>query len=162
MRKVVLVLLGLGVVCGEAMALMAAATFKTADGQKIQVTIDKKVVNSVPKQFVKVEGKGGVHQVKIKVFNGPELFVASEQLSIRAGYRSEFTVFINDSKTLEVRQTRATKIYHYQYKNPDKFYNRRNYALLKERKPLKKHTPHDDFDMLMPGKVGVRERELLA
>lgn len=162
MRIVVLVLLGLGVVCGEAMALMAAATFKTADGQKIQVTIDKKVVNSVPRPFVRIEGKGGVHQVKIKVFNGPELFVTSEQLSIRAGYRSEFTVFINDSKTLEVRKTRATKIYHYQYKNPDKFYNRRNYALLKDRKPLKKHADRDNFNKLMLGKEGVLEKELLA
>lgn len=159
MKKLVLLVFVLGFISKDTMALVASATFKTSDGQKIQVTIDRKVVNSVPKSVVKVEGKGGVHQVKIKVFNGPEFFVTNEQLKIVAGYKNEFTIFVNEANALEVRKTRATRIYHYQYKSPDKFYNRRNYALLKSRKPKSNsQADQDDFNHIMLAKEGIRER----
>lgn len=159
MKKLVLLVFVLGIISEDTMALVASATFKTAHGQKIQITIDKKVVNSIPKSVVKVEGKGGVHQVKIKVFNGPEFFVTNEQLKIVAGYRNEFTVYLNSANALEVRKTSSTKIYHYQYKTPDKFYNRRNFALLKTRKPKSNsQTDRDNFNNIMLAKEGIRER----
>lgn len=162
MKKALLAILGLVSFIGQSEAMMASATFKTAEGQKIQVTIDKKVINTVPRSLVKVESKPGIHQVKIKVFNGPELFVTNEQLKIMGGYRSEFTVYINGSNTLEIKKTGSVKMYHYQYRNPDKFYNRRNYALLKDRKPVqKKHRSTNDITGPSFAKEGVRQKALV-
>lgn len=134
MKKTSLLIVGLLLIIGDAMAEMAAATFKAAaEGQKIQVIIDKKIINREPKSVVKIKGAGGVHQVKIKVFKGPKLFTTKEQLRIRAGYKNEFTVFVNPDRSLKVKRTRSTRIYNSQYKRPDKFYNRRYYAKIRSR-----------------------------
>ncbi|MBL6446112.1 hypothetical protein JMN32_07325 [Fulvivirga sp. 29W222] len=134
MKKKSLLIVGLLLIIGDAMAEMAAATFKAAEeGQKIQVIIDKKVINSQPKSVVKIKGAGGVHQVKIKVFKGPKQFTTKEQLRIKAGYKNEFTIFLNADRSLKVKRTRSTRMYNFQYKRPDKFYNRRFYAKIKTR-----------------------------
>lgn len=134
MKKKSLLMVGLLLIIGDAMAEMAAATFMAAaEGHKIQVIIDKKVINTEPKRVVKIKGAGGVHQVKIKVFKGPKLFTTKEQLRIRAGYKNEFTVFVKPDRSLEVKRTRSTRIYNSQYKRPDRFYNRRFYAGIRTR-----------------------------
>lgn len=164
MKKRSLLMIGLLLIIGDAMAEMAAATFRAADeGQKIQVIIDKKIINSEPKNVVKIKGAGGVHQVKIRVFNGPKQFSTKEQLRIRVGYKNEFIVFLNPDRSLEVKRTRATKLYNSQYKRPDRFYNRRFYAHIKsqQKKTGRTRDPQLDYQNHYLAQKAIIDKQLL-
>lgn len=148
MRKTGLLLMGLVLVFGTAMAEMATATFKIADGsgKKIQVIIDKKVINPEPKPLVRVKGSGGLHQVKIRVYGQHGLSIAKEQLHITPGYKNEFTIFINEHNTLEVKKTREYRMYNSQFKRPDNFYNKRFFALSGKKTPKRPTKDRPDMN----------------
>lgn len=150
MKKMTLLTIGLFLVFGNAVAEMATATFKTKDGQKLQVIINKKVVNSTPKTIVRIKGSGGIHQVKIKVFNGPELYVTQEQLKITSGYNNNYIISIDDKNRLEIKKTGSKMIYNYRHRRPDRFYNKRFFALHKRKQPH--YFPTNDFFHKINGK----------
>ena len=127
------------VMMGEAMAGVAAATFKTKGrGQKIQVIIDKKVINAEPKSTVNIKGSGGLHHVKIRVFKGRKQFTTREQIRIKPGYKNEFLIVLKADRSLEIKKTKATRMYRSIYRRPDKFYNRKYLALNIDKPELSK------------------------
>lgn len=114
---------------GQAAGMSAAATFKIEqDNQRIQVIIDKKVINSKPKPVVKLKGSGGTHEVKIKVFNGRQMFITKKEIKITPGYKTDFVVLVTKNNQIEIRKASVSRLYNPYLKRPDKFFNRRYYA----------------------------------
>ncbi|UII22536.1 DUF4476 domain-containing protein [Fulvivirga ligni] len=133
MKKATLLLIFAVLAMSSSMAAeKAAATFRTAKGEKIQVIINNKVINHQPKKIVKVQGGGGLLDVKIKVYKPNKTITFRDHLDITPGFKSDFTVVKLGSKNAAIEKTGITRMYNNHYRRPESIYNRRYYSIVSE------------------------------
>jgi len=140
-----LVLIGIVIVAiHSALAFKSAATFISPQGEKIQIVIDGKLMNAIPKAKVNIAGRPGEHEIGIKIFDSNGILIAFNKdcIDLHPGYKSIYQFPTNNlcGALIKVDMTPYTLI---QYKNPEYFYRNKNYAF-NHRNSLNK-----EFDNIM-------------
>ena len=133
MKKLMLGFLVWVVTITGAKANGAVARFKAANGQRIQVRLDGKVMNKLPKAAVKIIGKPGTREVTITVFNqrGKVQWIHKDRIAVKAGYICDYIVSFHSKHGTQLRKTGMDPLHVDRYRKPDKFYNKRNLAILR-------------------------------
>ena len=134
MKQLLIAFLGLTAAIGSAKADRAEARFQAFEGQSIQVIVNGKLINELPISMVKVKEKPGSHQVTVKVFNryGRVQWVHQERIVVKAGYINSYTVSYHSRHGTQLRKKRTRPVHVDRYRRPDKFYNKRNFAIIQE------------------------------
>lgn len=138
--------IGLAAMIGNTLATpIGEATFVSAIGSSIVVSMDGKEINREPRHKVNTARRAGKHQVIITVFDrkGRLQMTHRDEIIIRPGFNQQFTLKRNRSRSLSLINTRTEQLYKNYYRKPERLYNQQHYTFMS------------------PGEIGKLKRDLM-
>ncbi|MTI19883.1 hypothetical protein E1176_02505 [Fulvivirga sp. RKSG066] len=105
---------------------LATASFETKENYALQIVVNGKVINDIPKKRVKIKGGKGSHDLLIKVYDEAGCLTYEHQdiVFFTPGFQSDFSFYLLPENCIEFEQIRVTRIYSEKIRRPDIFYNK--------------------------------------
>ena len=121
---VMLLMMGLLI---ESEARRSILTISSEFGEKIQVLVEGKVINAVPKAMVKINSLAGPKEVQINVFgkDGQLQTGHCEMLHLKSGFKSHFLLHCNEEGYLHFKRVNEKRQFSVLDYRPELLYNKR-------------------------------------
>ncbi|TRX49325.1 hypothetical protein FNH22_27245 [Fulvivirga sp. M361] len=126
-KLMILLFLGSMMIFHSVSAGSAIMRFQGMKGYNIQVIVDGKLMNKDPRSIVRIRGRSGQRNVKIKVYDryGYARWTLHDQILAKAGFISNFEILYSRRTGTRLKKTGVGIMDIERFRRPERFYNKR-------------------------------------